>query len=66
MTAALQTYARNHNIAIDTLTFRTEVKPYDSTNCQETPEKGVNIHGLFLEGCRWDREKMCLSESHPK
>ena len=27
------------------------------------PENGVNIHGLYIEGCRWDKEKGYLEES---
>ena len=27
------------------------------------PDSGVNIHGLYIEGCRWDKEKGHLEES---
>jgi len=30
------------------------------------PPIGVNIHGLFLEGCRWNVKSSHLEESHPK
>ena len=29
-------------------------------------EVGVNIHGLFLEGCRFDDEACLLAESYKK
>ena len=29
-------------------------------------EEGVYIHGLYLEGCRWDPLKRVLAESQPK
>lgn len=66
MTSALQTYARKSLIAIDTLTFKTEVQQYKASNVKAIPENGVNIHGLFIEGCRWDMDDQCLAESHPK
>merc|ERR1712196_171387 len=33
---------------------------------EEGPEEGVYVYGLFLEGCRWDKEKMRLADSEPK
>ena len=30
------------------------------------PDDGAYIDGLFLEGCKWEKDKMQLSESDPK
>ena len=33
---------------------------------KEVPEDGVNFHGLFLQGARWDINKGCLEDSEPR
>lgn len=67
MTAALQTYARETGIAIDTLKFRTNVKEYYSEKMAEIPEPefGVNIHGVFLQGADWNLSYRRIAESQP-
>mmetsp|Transcript_28693 Transcript_28693/g.25733 ORF Transcript_28693/g.25733 Transcript_28693/m.25733 type:complete len:131 (+) Transcript_28693:880-1272(+) len=54
MTAVMQTYARAEKIAIDTLIFRTELRDFFEDDIKIVPKVGVNIHGIFIQGCRWD------------
>jgi dynein heavy chain len=66
MTASLQTYARKNMIPIDTLIFRSNVTNFYPDNIQKIPESGVNIHGLFAEGCGCDVNSGRLVESRDK
>ncbi|CEM19434.1 unnamed protein product [Vitrella brassicaformis CCMP3155] len=63
MTGTLQRHARKTRIPIDTLTFRTEVSTLKAADITEAPERGVNIHGLFLQGAGWDVAGRKLCES---
>lgn len=66
MTASLQAYARKTAIPIDTLKFKTHVRNYGPDDVQEVPEDGINMHGLFIEGARWEPTKCCLEDSVPR
>ncbi|CAK0841283.1 unnamed protein product [Prorocentrum cordatum] len=63
MTAALQLHARKTKIPIDTLEFFSAVSKTPHAADAEAPESGVNIHGLFLQGCGWDLASGQLKES---
>ncbi|CAD7935566.1 unnamed protein product [Amoebophrya sp. A120] len=56
MTAAMQTYARSQQIAIDELKFLTLPGTELAAEVTEPKEIGVNVHGLFLQGCGFDRK----------
>lgn len=66
MTATLQAYARETSTAIDTLAFKTNVMEYFADGVVDYPETGVNIHGLFMQGAKWNYVKMCVDDSDPK
>lgn len=66
MTASLQTYSRATMTAIDTLTFKTNVLTIMAEEITEAPETGVNIHGMYMQGAKWDYVKACVEDSDPK
>lgn len=67
LTGTKQNYARKHTIPIDTLEFEFHVMNESVEELEKSPpEDGVYIRGLFLEGCGWDSEKLCLTQSRPK
>ena len=67
MTASLQTYAREHQEAIDGLSFEFEVlrNGLQPELITEAPADGVIIFGLFLEGARFDHETWKVADSKP-
>ena len=66
-TGTLQNYARKHNLPIDTLSFDFKIHDQETLkDFKDRPEDGCRIHGLFLEGARWNSEKHVLDDSLPK
>jgi len=69
LTAMRQEVTRQHKKdqwALDDVIFSTEVRSYDRDKVKESPEEGVNIHGLFIDGCRWHWQESRLEESRPR
>jgi len=48
------------------LNFKTYIKEYYEDKVTEGPEIGVYIHGLFLQGAKWDLKKKMIEDSDPK
>ncbi len=63
MTGALQTYARETKIPIDTLTFRTKVLSLSEAEVSTPPATGVYVYGLYLEGAKWDSKVLVTVRS---
>ncbi|KAA6399562.1 MAG: putative Dynein heavy chain, partial [Streblomastix strix] len=68
LTGILQMHSRKTQIPIDTLIFRCHVEDQifrseEDDMPNKGPITGVYVHGLFLEGARWDNEEHVISES---
>jgi len=69
LTGMRQEVTRQHKKdqwALDDVISHTEILPHDMEKVRDVPEEGQNIHGLFMEGGRWDRGLNRLEESEPK
>ncbi|XP_053075250.1 dynein axonemal heavy chain 1 isoform X4 [Acinonyx jubatus] len=66
LTGTLQNFARKSVISIDTISFDFKVMHQSVSELKKRPKEGCYIHGLFLEGARWDPEAFQLAESRPK
>ncbi|KAF0306090.1 Dynein heavy chain 12, axonemal [Amphibalanus amphitrite] len=63
LTGAMQNFARKYVLPIDRLTFDFV---YLAAEPAQTPDDGVLINGLFLDGARWDYDTGGLAEQLPK
>jgi dynein heavy chain, axonemal len=65
VTAVMQTYARKHQLPLDVMRFMTDVTAMSPETVTEDGGESKYIHGLYLEGARWDAEAGSLADSVP-
>eukprot|EP00924_Labyrinthula_sp_SR-Ha-C_P001265 maker-scaffold_7-snap-gene-19.73-mRNA-1 protein AED:0.01 eAED:0.01 QI:0/0/0/1/1/1/2/0/4142 len=66
LTGQMQNFARAKQYPIDTISFDTQYMKAPMDNLTEGPSCGCYVHGLFLEGAKWDYERMELCNSDAK
>ncbi|CAE7915366.1 Dnah12, partial [Symbiodinium sp. KB8] len=66
LTGALQNFARKYTVAIDEVEFNVDMLKQDQQGINQPPVDGVYVHGMFLDGARWDKAGGVLAESTPK
>ena len=67
LTALVQQTCREKGWALDRSTLYTKVTKHKVPgDVKKHAKRGKYIHGLYLEGARWDHERMCLYKQKPK
>ncbi|KAG8468097.1 hypothetical protein KFE25_007149 [Diacronema lutheri] len=69
LTANRQEVCRKHvkeNWALDDVISTYEVQKAEKDEVKRGPEEGIYVYGLFLDGCKWDKERGRLVDSDPK
>ncbi|GBG29459.1 Dynein heavy chain 1, axonemal [Hondaea fermentalgiana] len=63
MTGTLQTHARKYKVAVDELTFNNSIINKEPEEIVESPEDGVLVYGMWMEGARFNRESELMDQS---
>ena len=69
LTANRQEVCRKHakeNWALDDVVNLTKVVNMEKAEVRRPPDEGIYVHGLFLDGCKWDKPGNKLADSVPK
>jgi dynein heavy chain len=66
LTAVMQTTARRNDWPLDKTVLLTEVTKKTPEQVDAPSRDGAFVHGLTLEGARWDDKGGCLEDSKPK
>ncbi|XP_037532275.1 dynein heavy chain 11, axonemal [Nematolebias whitei] len=63
LTAVLQSIARRNQWPLDRVTLTVDVTKKMKDDFGHPPREGAYIHGLFMEGARWDTQSGVISEA---
>ena len=62
----MQTTARKFEWPLNKTMITVDVTRFSPDQISSPPKEGVYIHGMYLEGARWDEKLGTLDESRPK
>jgi len=66
VTACLQVTARAQGLPLDAMRIHTEVTTHSLEQVTAQPSEGTYVHGMYMEGARWDKAANTIVESKPK
>ncbi|XP_032287636.1 dynein heavy chain 9, axonemal [Phoca vitulina] len=66
LTAIMQSTARKNEWPLDQMALQCEVTKKNREDFRSPPREGAYIHGLFMEGARWDAQAGIITEAKLK
>lgn len=66
LTAIMQQTARKNEWPLDKMCLLTDVTKKQREDLTAGPREGANIHGLFMEGARWDMQSGSIADAKLK
>ncbi|XP_038227659.1 dynein axonemal heavy chain 9 isoform X4 [Dermochelys coriacea] len=66
LTAIMQSMARKNEWPLDKMTLQCDVTKRNREDLSSPPREGAYIHGLFMEGARWDMQTGMITDARLK
>ncbi|PNF44063.1 hypothetical protein B7P43_G16227 [Cryptotermes secundus] len=66
LTAIMQSTARKNELPLDKMCLQCDVTKKHKEDFSSAPREGAYVHGLFMEGARWDIQQGIIMESRLK
>ena len=66
LTAIMQSMARKNEWPLDKMCLQCDVTKKHREDFSSPPREGAYVHGLFMEGARWDTQSSLIQESRLK
>ena len=66
LTAIMQSMARKNEWPLDKMCLQCDMTKKNKEDFSNPPREGAYVHGMFMEGARWDTGAGVIQESHLK
>ncbi|XP_074975478.1 dynein axonemal heavy chain 9 isoform X4 [Caretta caretta] len=66
LTAIMQSMARKNEWPLDKMTLQCDVTKRNREDLSSPPREGAYVHGLFMEGARWDMQTGMMTDARLK